>query len=76
MSREKSKLFDLIYGGMGVGLLFVIESDTMVNRIGLGLSFKTECTVEYLLHATLKIRAVAQEITNIELLNIHLFKHL
>ena len=62
-----SKLFYLVYYGVSVYVALAVESDAVIDAIGLGLSFKAERAVEYLLGVASECRAVAKEVSDIEL---------
>ena len=52
---------------MRIYLARIIEANTVINAVGLGLRFKAERPVEHLRNAALKIGSVAKEVTDIEL---------
>ena len=51
---------------MSINLSLIIESDSVVDAVGLGLGLEAECSVEYLLRVVSEIRAVSEEISDIE----------
>ena len=52
---------------MSINFSLVVEAYAVIYRVRLGLCFKAECTVLYLLDTTLEVRARAEEVAGVEL---------